>query len=113
MREPYAEGLATHGGPESCGRAREDAPEAFDRGTYRPGIEPRNLPGYRGPKPWTWRKATPTTANARRAVGGPGEVEDPEHVRKHLAREPGDPVTALERMVLLGRGGKSEDAIRR
>jgi hypothetical protein len=45
--------------------------------------------------------------------GGPGEVEDPEHVRKHLAREPGDPVTAQERMVLLGRGGKSEDAIRR
>jgi hypothetical protein len=45
--------------------------------------------------------------------GGPGEVEDPERARKHPAREPGDPATALERMELQGRGGKSEDAIRR
>lgn len=45
--------------------------------------------------------------------GGPGEVEDPEHARKHRAREPGDPVTALERMEHRGRGGKSKDAIRR
>lgn len=29
MREPYAEGLATHGGPESCGDAREGVAEAL------------------------------------------------------------------------------------
>jgi len=33
MKEPYAEGPATHGGPESCGRARKDAPEALTGGT--------------------------------------------------------------------------------
>jgi len=42
MREPYVEGPATHDDPESCGGAREDGAEAFDRGTGGPGIEPRN-----------------------------------------------------------------------
>ena len=39
------------------------------------------------------RKATPAGAIAR-ASDGPCAVEDPEHVRKHLAREPGDPMAA-------------------
>lgn len=42
MKELHVEGLATHDGPESCGGIREDAVEAFDRGTCGPGIEPRN-----------------------------------------------------------------------
>jgi hypothetical protein len=37
MKEPYTEGLAIHGDPEPCGGAREDAAEALDRGTCRPG----------------------------------------------------------------------------
>ena len=37
MEEPYAEGVATHGGPEPCVGAREGAGEALDRGTRRPG----------------------------------------------------------------------------
>ncbi len=40
-------------------------------------------------------------------------VEDPEHARKHFAREPGDPVIAPELMERRGRGGKSKDASRR
>jgi RNA-directed DNA polymerase len=44
MKESYVEGLATHDDPESCGGIREDAVEAFDRGTCGPGIEPRNQP---------------------------------------------------------------------
>ena len=43
MRKPHVEGLATHDDPESCGGAREGAAEVFDRGTYGPGIEPRNF----------------------------------------------------------------------
>jgi hypothetical protein len=54
-----------------------------------------------------------TDHSAMARDGGPGVVEDPEHVRKHLAREPGDPVTAPDLMELMGRGGKSKDAIRR
>lgn len=43
MEEPYVEGVANHNGPESCVGAREGGGEAFDRGTYGQGIEPRNL----------------------------------------------------------------------
>lgn len=42
MKELHVEGVATHDDPESCIGAREDAGEAFDRGTCGPGIEPRN-----------------------------------------------------------------------
>jgi hypothetical protein len=42
MREPYIEGVATHDDPEPCICIREDVGEAWDRGTYGPGIEPRN-----------------------------------------------------------------------
>jgi len=42
MKELHVEGVATHDGPESCASVREDAGEAFDRGTCGPGIEPRN-----------------------------------------------------------------------
>ena len=43
------------------------------------------------------RKATPGASISRDAAG-PRAVRDPVHVRKHLAREPGDPVSAQRRM---------------
>lgn len=42
MKESHIEGVAVHDVPESCGGAREGVAEAFDRGTYGLGIEPRN-----------------------------------------------------------------------
>ena len=39
-------------------------------------------------------------------------VEDPEHVRKHLVREPGEPGFARCPAGTAGRIGKSQDAIR-
>lgn len=42
MRELYVEGVAIHDDPESCDTVCEDDVEAFDRGTYGLGIEPRN-----------------------------------------------------------------------
>lgn len=45
MKEPYVEGVAIHDVPESCSGLREGAAEAFDRGTCRLGIEPRNKKG--------------------------------------------------------------------
>jgi RNA-directed DNA polymerase len=42
MRELHVEGVAIHDDPEPCGGIREDAVEAWDRGTCGPGIEPRN-----------------------------------------------------------------------
>src|SRR5204863_8549144 len=35
MKESYGEGIASHAGPESCGRAREGAREALTGGTGR------------------------------------------------------------------------------
>ncbi len=66
---------------------------SVDRGTCRPGIEPRkNLPpGRRRCK--EKRKAT-LGASISRDASRPRAVRDPVHVRKHLAREPGDPVFA-------------------
>jgi len=58
------------------------------------------------------QKAIPTTPQWRGVADLAWSI-DPEHVRKHLAREPGDPVTAPGRMQPWGRGGKSKDAIRR
>ena len=42
MRTPDIEGIANHGGSESCVGIRKDCRRSVDRGTYRPAIEPRN-----------------------------------------------------------------------
>jgi len=42
MKESDVEGVASHDGPESCGGAREDTIEAFDRGMHGHGIELRD-----------------------------------------------------------------------
>ena len=66
---------------------------SVDRGTCGPGIQPRKTlpPGCRRCK--EKRKAPPGASISRDATG-PRAVRDPEHVRKHLAREPGDPLVA-------------------
>src|SRR3984893_1331640 len=66
---------------------------SVDRGTCGPGIEPRKklTPGRRrcGRK----RKA-PLGTPISRGVPESRAVRDPVHVRRHLAREPGDPKSA-------------------
>jgi hypothetical protein len=111
MREPYAEGRATHSGPESCGDAREGVPEALtgERAGRVLSRESCRVPGAQAVQKVEGNTNHPVTARG----GGSGAVEDPSHARKHLAREPGDPVTAPGRMVPWGRGGKSKDATRR
>jgi hypothetical protein len=47
MRELYIEGLATHGGPESCAVVREGGGEALTGVRAGRAIEPRNQ-GVRG-----------------------------------------------------------------
>src|SRR5215208_791090 len=69
---------------------------SVDRGTCGPGIQPRNLvpPGCRRCKE---KRKAPPDASISREAPGPRAVRDPVHVRKHLAREPGDPVFARGR----------------
>jgi hypothetical protein len=88
MEEPYVKGVATHDDPESCAEAREGGGEAFDRGTYGPGIEPRNAHPERR-RPQDRRKAT-WTASLSRDAARLRAVVDPAHARKLSAREPGD-----------------------
>ncbi len=107
MRESYVKGLAAHSGPESCGGVRKGVVEAltgvragrvFSRETTFP-------PGRRRIE--RMRKATPD-APLSQGVPEPRAVTDPVHVRKHLAREPGDPMfTGPDGRA--GRVGKSKD----
>jgi hypothetical protein len=72
MRELYTEGVAIHGGPESCGGAREGVGEALIGVRVGWAMEPRNQ-RFGVPTPYTRRKATSTAAVAR-VAGGPCAV---------------------------------------
>src|SRR5262249_39789282 len=80
MEELYAEGLATHGGPESCVDVPRGRGEALTGVRAGRAIEPRNA-GFGVPTLCKRRKATPLTTLAR-VVGGPRAVREPGHVRK-------------------------------
>ena len=110
MKESYVEGLAAHDGPESCVDARKGLGEALT-GVRAGRVFSREIdlpPGCRRNE--RMRKAT-SGVPLSRGTAGPRAVADPVHVRKHLAREPGDPTfTAPDGRV--GRIGKSKDARR-
>ena len=96
--------------PESCGHGRKGVFEALT-GVHVGRVLSRErfkLPGAQA----VLKVEGNTNHPAKARGGGPGVVEDPEHAWTHLAREPGDPVTALWRMAPWGRGGKSKDATR-
>ena len=110
MKESYVEGVAGHNGPESCGGTREGVVEALT-GVSAGRVfsrERTHPPGCRRCR--SGRKATPDAPPSRGAAG-PRAVTDPVHVRKHLAREPGDPMFARDRGGT-GRVGKSKDTRR-
>src|SRR6266566_5083085 len=92
MEELCAEGLATHGGPESCAGDPRGRGEALTGARAGRAIEPRN--GESGaPTLSNERKATPLAALSR-AARGPRAVTEPGHVRNLHAREPGEPAPA-------------------
>jgi len=110
MKESYVEGLAAHDGPESCGGARKGVVEALT-GVRAGRVSSRErglTPGCRRRK--ERRKAT-LGASPTQDASESRAVKDPVHVRKHLAREPGDPMFARGRGGT-GRVGKSKDTRR-
>ena len=106
MKELYVKGLAAHSGLESCGGAREGVVEALT-GVRAGRVYSRemNTTGCRRRK--GRRKAT-SDASLSQDVPESRAVEDPVHVRKHLAREPGYPMFARVDGDT-GRVGKSKD----
>jgi hypothetical protein len=111
MEELCAEGLATHGDPESCVDDPRGRGEALTGARAGRAIEPRNQ--HSGvPTLSKRRKATPPAALAR-AVGGPRAVGEPWHVRNLHVREPGEPVPARLADHRAGRSGNAEAVILR
>ena len=90
MKESYECEVATHIGPESCGAAREGGVEALTgERAGRVFSRVRQLtPGRRRCKE---KRKAPSGAPISRGAPESRAVRDPVHVRKHLAREPGDP----------------------
>jgi len=110
MKESYVEGVASHNGPESCDVAREGIVEALTgvRAGRVFSRERTNPLGCRRRK--ETRKAT-SVEPLTRGTAEPHAVADPAHARKHLAREPGDPMfTGPDGRA--GRVGKSKDTRR-
>src|SRR5450759_5803535 len=107
MRELYIEGVAIHGGPESCVGIREGAGEALTGVRVGRAIEPRNQCErgadvvVQGGRQHRWWRYT-------RAARGPRAVREPGHARKLHAREPGEPTVAPPRDQGRGRSGKAE-----
>ena len=110
MEESYDEGVANHIGPESCAFARKGRAEALT-GVRAGRVWGREIPKSRVLTLYYERKAR-RSVSITRDTFGPCAVRDPEHARKHLAREPGGPIFAFEREGFGGRIGKSEDASR-
>jgi hypothetical protein len=110
MKESYGEGVASHIGPESCGGDSNGAAEALT-GERAGRVWSRENPKSRVPTLLNGWKATRSGSIAQDPLR-PCAVRDPEHVRKHSTREPGEPISAFGRE---GPGGcivKSKDARR-
>src|SRR6266496_3836433 len=109
MEELCAEGLATHGGPESCVDDPRGRGEALAGARAGWAIEPRNQKSGVPTLSEKW-KAT-SLAALPRAAGGPRAVGEPWHVRNLHAREPGEPVPARPPDLRAGRSGNAEAVI--
>jgi hypothetical protein len=105
MRESYVEGVANHDDPEPCIVAREGAGEAWDRGTFGPGIEPRNQ-SFRAPTLLADAEGhTHRTENARRgaALRGRRPRARTEPLCARTGRSPRSPVAMASRRDASGR----------
>ena len=98
MKEPDVEGVAIHDGPESCGGAREDVGEAFDRGMHGRGIELRNQSIRGADAVQSKRKAT-RRASLREMLDGPAQSKTRRTCRTFLRENreiPTSPASAAQ-----------------
>ena len=112
MEEPYAEGLATHGGPESCAGVRKGAGEALTGAQAGRVSSRENAFTFGVPTVWTYRKATPGRSRSRERVG-PHAVVDLAHVCETPRTGTGRSQDRFVGEGRRGRTGKSKDTILR
>ena len=106
MEELYAEGVAIHGGPESCVGAREGAGEALTGARVGRAIEPRNHQ-FGVPTPFPLVEGN-MASGVMRVAGRPRAVGEPWHAQNLQAREPGEPTV---RPSVDHRAGRSGNAV--
>jgi hypothetical protein len=107
MRALYIEGLAPHGGPESCVVVCEGVGEALAGVRVGRVMEPRNQ-GDRGADAVQEVEGNITGGAMRESPGDPARSENQGmHASLH-AREPGDPMPARPVDHWSGRSGNAE-----
>ncbi len=107
METSYTEGLATHGGLESCVGVREDAGEALTEGDVGWVIEPRNpLSGVPTPSQWSEGNiAGSAFASCQRVPRGQRACACIESLGTRTGRSHGRPSSSDGRV---GRSGKAK-----
>jgi hypothetical protein len=105
MEELYAEGVAIHGGPESCAGAREGAGEALTGARVGRAIEPRNHQ-FGVPTPSPWWKATRPVALCE-SLAGPARSKN--HGMHRTSKRENREIPRPVRRVIAG-GGRSGNA---
>ena len=93
MKESHIEGVATHGGPESCAVACEGGGEALTGVRAGWDGEPRNQ-WVRGADAVTEGGRPHRRQRYRELLVDPARSMEPGHVRNLRAREQGDPMVA-------------------
>jgi hypothetical protein len=102
MEELYVEGVAIHGGPESCVGAREGAGEALTRARVGRVIEPRN-PQFGVPTLSQWRKATRPVALCE-SLAGPARSKN--HGMHGTSERENREIPLLARRLITGRAAQ-------
>ena len=88
MQEPHSESLANYADLESCAGGGDIAGEALT-GALAGRLSSREIPIF-GCRPCGQKGKAISAVALSQAAGEPGAVAEPVHVRKLLAREPGD-----------------------
>ncbi len=104
MRTLYIEGVAIHGGPESCVGDPVRAQRSVDRGRAGGAIEPRNPNEFRVPTLFSRAEGNTAGDVMCEPLTDPARSENPGTHDELHAREPGDLVVARQ-WVMMPRPG--------
>ncbi len=112
-RNSHVEGLATHDGPESCGRARKGVPEALT-GVHAGRVLSREIEfNFQVPRLFLKSKATPATSIGETERDLARSTMRPRACVEAPCARTGRPCAPLMADGAMGRDGKSKDTSHR